>query len=487
MAGNSVPVVIKLTAIDEVTAKLAGMNAKLAKITAPAMKTQMAFRGVGGEISKAFKMIGAGPAIESLSNIGSKGKDFLGDVVGAATKAGLAIAGAGASLFALAHSFANTGDNIKNVSERLGISTDAFQELAYAALQADVSQEDFTAAMTRLQKGMVETRMGTGEAMNAFNALGIEMNKADGSAKKSDQVFSEFADGIAGVKDESLRTALVMKVFGKSGGPLVTMLAEGSAGIEKFRKEAKRIGAVIPEDEIKIAAQFDGALKGIIATFTGIKNVIGAAVAPALLALGKSLQEYIIKYTPEIRAFAKSFAESLPGAIDKSIELFKSLWASLQPVISVLKTIIDYVGAFNVALIAVVAYIIGPAVASFLSFAGAIIGPAVGALVSFIGMIATGTPFMAAFNAVLLANPIGLIIAGVALLGTAFTLLYNNVEPFKKLIDGLWESTKSFFSWFGGPHGSTMPKIPAMPAGNFGLDMGINTPVATCERRLATI
>jgi TP901 family phage tail tape measure protein len=64
------------------------------------------------------------------------------------------------------------------------------------------------------------------------------------------------------------------------------------------------------------------------------------------------------------------------------------------------------------------------------------------------GAIATGAMTAATwlFNTALLANPIGLVIAGIAALIGIGVLLYNNFAPFRELIDGVWEGFKRFAS-----------------------------------------
>lgn len=51
-------------------------------------------------------------------------------------------------------------------------------------------------------------------------------------------------------------------------------------------------------------------------------------------------------------------------------------------------------------------------------------------------------------NITMAANPVGLIIAGVVALITLLVSLYHNCEPFRKLVDNLWEGIKAFFAWF---------------------------------------
>jgi phage-related protein len=47
-----------------------------------------------------------------------------------------------------------------------------------------------------------------------------------------------------------------------------------------------------------------------------------------------------------------------------------------------------------------------------------------------------------AYNVALSANPIGLVIIAVAALGAAFVIAYKRIEPFRNLIDSIWDKVK---------------------------------------------
>ncbi len=65
---------------------------------------------------------------------------------------------------------------------------------------------------------------------------------------------------------------------------------------------------------------------------------------------------------------------------------------------------------------------------------------------TFFGVIKSGQGVMAALNAVMSANPIGLIITAVAALVAAFIYLWNNCEEFRQFWIDLWENIKKVFS-----------------------------------------
>lgn len=63
----------------------------------------------------------------------------------------------------------------------------------------------------------------------------------------------------------------------------------------------------------------------------------------------------------------------------------------------------------------------------------------------FFGVIKSGQGVMAAFNAVMNANPIGIIITAIAALVAAFIYLWNNCEGFREFWINLWDTVSEFF------------------------------------------
>ena len=72
---------------------------------------------------------------------------------------------------------------------------------------------------------------------------------------------------------------------------------------------------------------------------------------------------------------------------------------------------------------------------------------AAGGLISWVTKVAEGTKLWAAaqwlLNAAMDANPIGLIIIGVAALAAALVLLWNNSETFRDIVTGAWDAVKN--------------------------------------------
>jgi len=72
-------------------------------------------------------------------------------------------------------------------------------------------------------------------------------------------------------------------------------------------------------------------------------------------------------------------------------------------------------------------------------------GPAVAAIGNFITALRAGYGVVAAFNLVLAANPIGAVVAGLALLAGAALLIYEYWQPIQTFFTDVWEGIKSAF------------------------------------------
>jgi hypothetical protein len=185
----------------------------------------------------------------------------------------------------------DAADALNKTSQKVGIATDELSKLQYAAKLSDVSTEDLSSNLIRLNKSIAETARGTGEAQNAFAAMGISVKNTDGSIKNTSQVLSEIASKFASYEDGANKSALATAIFGKSGAQLIPLLNQGASGIANMGKELERLGGVIMPEAAKRAEEFND-------NITKIKTSVGAAgieIANSLLpVLTKLSNEFLI-------------------------------------------------------------------------------------------------------------------------------------------------------------------------------------------------
>ena len=167
----------------------------------------------------------------------------IGKSLGGATKAmgGLALsAGKAATAIALAGAAAagggfaaglkgaaDLGGKLSDLSARTGITAGKLAVMGRAFEDNGVSADKIGGVINKLQKTITDFGSGSASATKPFAALGIEfedISKLDPAAQ-----FQLIQSKIAAIQDPAQRAALAMQIFGKSGGELLTLFADGDA------------------------------------------------------------------------------------------------------------------------------------------------------------------------------------------------------------------------------------------------------------------
>ncbi|MDO6523268.1 hypothetical protein Q4578_16850 [Shimia thalassica] len=173
-------------------------------------------------------------------------------------------------------------DDIGKTADKIGLTTDALQELRTIAESAGVAQSSLDSSMERFSKRLGEAVLGTGAANKALKEMGLSAD--DLVSMGLDDALSVVADEIAKIPDPTERTARAAALFGREGVAMVNLLREGADGMAQMRAEARDLGIVIDEDLIRGAedAQTELDLMGRV-----IKANLSAALvelAPLLVA-----------------------------------------------------------------------------------------------------------------------------------------------------------------------------------------------------------
>jgi len=188
---------------------------------------------------------------------------------------GIAVTAATAAITASVMKAISTGSNIQDLADRFGLSTTAIQQLSYAAKQSGSDLETLISGIKNMQKGL-----GNGTIGDELKAIGLS---ADGLRGKSpEKQFEAIAEALGGISDPAQKTALAMKIFGKSGTDLIPMLKTGEGGVKALTAEFDKMGATMSEAAVKEAAELDDALGKLGTQFDAMMVAIGVKFLPLL-------------------------------------------------------------------------------------------------------------------------------------------------------------------------------------------------------------
>lgn len=223
--------------------------------------------------------------LKSLERSAMNARGALNGMVGAAAVAGLV---------ALTRQSITSADALAKTADKLGITTDALQELRFAASQTGVDQRTLEMGLQRMTRRLSEAAMGTGEAKDAIAELGLDAREL--ARQAPDEAFRKIADAMQLVPAQSDRVRLAFKLFDSEGVALVNTLRGGSEALEEYSRKARDMGLVVNEQLIRQSEDANDKLDILSRT-------ISANLTSAVLALA-----------PEVSALSELFADTARNA-----------------------------------------------------------------------------------------------------------------------------------------------------------------------------
>jgi hypothetical protein len=220
----------------------------------------------------------------------------------------------------------DAADATSKLAQKSGVAVESLRELNYAASLSDVSTEDLATGLRKLSQNMTEAARGSKEQSAAFEAVGVNVKRLDGSLKGADEVLKELASRFASFEDGPAKAALAIELFGKQGAELIPLLNGGAAGLQDMADEARKLGVVFNADLAKSAEQFNDNLTRIRASSEGAAIVIAGQLLPTF----NFLTEEFLKSKDGSNSFAKAFGEAVRTVIEASTILGENVMFTLR-------------------------------------------------------------------------------------------------------------------------------------------------------------
>lgn len=226
----------------------------------------------------------------------------------------------------------DAADAAAKTAQKVGMSVESFTALNHAADLSGLSTEQFATAMKQLNKNLVEAQKGTKNQVDAFKALGIEVEKENGELKSAEEILFEISDAFGNAEDGAGKTAVAMALMGKSGSDMIPMLNGGSDALNEMMQEARDLGLTIDDETSKAAEQFNDDLTRLKGAGTGFINDVMKEMLPMLV----DLSELFVGNAKEGRKMGESVSaltNFLKGAVTVGATL-KMVFATVGKVIA---------------------------------------------------------------------------------------------------------------------------------------------------------
>ena len=191
-------------------------------------------------------------------------------VTGALAAAGAAVTGAFVSA---AKKTADYGDKVDKMSQKIGISAEAYQKWDYVMQRAGTSIDS-------MKMGMKTLSQQAEKNSDAFQKLGISQEEV--KELSQEDLFEKTVKGLSEMEAGTERSVLASQLLGRAGADMAPLLNQGSDAIEEQMEIAEKYGMVMPDAAVKASAAFEDSLTTMQMTFEGLKNRMMAEFLPAM-------------------------------------------------------------------------------------------------------------------------------------------------------------------------------------------------------------
>ena len=287
--------------------------------------------------------------------------------------------------------FSSVTGEVRKMQALLGGTAEDMSRLRFAGKEVGVEAGAITRSMALLSTHLVKND-------DAWKKLGVAAYDSNGKMKPSTQLLGEVADKLNGMGKGLERTSAARSIFGRGFAELNPLLSKGSEGIAHLAEESDKLGLTLTEADLKSGKAFKEAMNGLKASVEGVWVSIGRALTPTITILAGVMKDAV--------AFAHNLFNST-GALGTAARIAAGTIGALAAAVLIYKgSLVATTVATKAAALAQEAWTAIQIIA--------------------IGVTEGFTGVMAAFNLVLEANPVGLIVVAiVAFIAVVIALVKN--------------------------------------------------------------
>ncbi|HEY4292052.1 hypothetical protein [Luteibacter sp.] len=221
----------------------------------------------------------------------------LAGLGGVATAASVVIGGALTKINDFVGEALGALDDMNDLADRTGQSLEFVQEFGYAAQLNGSSVEKASASIEGLSQVIGEAANGLGRGAMTFEKLNLSAKNADGSVKSVSHVIGEVQDKIKGLSAQQQQSILAKLGIDAS---MIQTLRLSRDELAKFYQEAHDLG-VITADGADAAGDYNDAMDRLRMVQTALRTNIAVGLAPTFIHLIDTFKSFLIANKEVIR------------------------------------------------------------------------------------------------------------------------------------------------------------------------------------------
>lgn len=298
--------------------------------------------GISQSISEAMGDAGT-TSSKSFGNSFAKALGTGGAIVGGIATA---IGGLSTAFVSGLTEVSSYGDEIDKMSQKMGISAEAYQEWDAVMQHSGTSMETLKASM----KTMANAALTGNEA---FAQLGITEEQI--ATMSQEDLFAAVISGLQDMGESTERTYLAGQLLGRGATELGALLNTSAEDTQAMKDRVHELGGVLSDDAVKAAAGFQDQLQdmqtasqgllrsmmseflpGITTVMSGLTDIFSGDTAKGAEEITKGIQDTVSKITDNISSFldvgstiilalTNSIISNLPSVIKTGMVVLEKL------------------------------------------------------------------------------------------------------------------------------------------------------------------
>ena len=270
-------------------------------------------------LDKAEYEKGLSSAASAAKLFSSKVAGFMKAGISAFTSVATAAVNVGKTLVQNTGQVAAYGDNIDKMSQKMGISAEAYQEWDAVMQHSGTSMETLKVSMKTLS-------LAAEKGNDAFKALGITESELANLSKEG--LFDRVISGLQGMEEGTQRTAIASALLGRGATELGALLNTSAEETEAMRKRVHELGGVMSDEAVKASAAYQDQLQDMNTAIDGFKRNIVSNFLPSVTkamggitnAMSGDLENGIQETTDAIIEIVQKAAESIPAIVNGAVK-----------------------------------------------------------------------------------------------------------------------------------------------------------------------
>ena len=223
---------------------------------------------------------------------------------------------------------AEYGDNIDKMSQKMGMTAEAYQEW-------DAVMQHCGTSIDSMQAGMKTLATAAASGSDAFEQLGLSQEAISGMSQE--ELFGATITALQNVESETERTYLAGKLLGRGATELGALLNTSAEDTKAMKDRVHELGGVMSNEAVKAAARYQDSLQDMKASFSGLKNSLISDFLPGMSTIMDGMASLVIgedsaqsTISSGISQIIESMNSSLPRLLDAGKQIVEAIFQAIK-------------------------------------------------------------------------------------------------------------------------------------------------------------